>query len=445
MSFAIKSLLHDRAQALIHLETEPGLGCTDPAALGLCAAAAAALLPGQDFDSIEVTLDPNLYKNALRVIIPGTGGKGGIALAAALGALAGDPNLNLQVFSTVDAAALEQAQQLLNTGKVSTAILEGQVGLYVQTVISAGGHTAAATIIGQHDHIVSLTLDGQPQENHPLLRRVAEPDKGIADLERWLMGRSLGELVGLLDELDPDDLDYIQQGIDMNQVLAAYGREHGPGLGVGQALERLVHQGLIHRDLVVEAGILTAAAIDARMAGIMLPAMTLAGSGNLGLAASLPLVAASNFTGDGDRPRLLRAVTLSYLMACYITAQVGRLSALCSSSVAGGAGVAAGVTYLQGGTVDQIGGAITNHLATVALVICDGAKTSCALKVSSAVMAAVRNALLALAGTVVRADDGFVGATPEATIRHLVKLSREGLSPMDTALLDIMLHPELDG
>jgi len=444
VSFAIKTLLHDRAQALIQLETEPGLGCTDPAAIGLSAAAAAALLPSKDFDSIKVTMDPNLYKNAMGVIIPGTAGAGGIGLAAALGAVAGDPNLKLQVFSTVDAAVLEQAQQLLTTGKVSTAILEGQVGLYVQTVICAARHKAAATITGQHDHIVSLTLDGQSQENHPLLRRAAEPDQSIAELERWLISLSLDEMVGLLDGLDPDDLAYIQQGIEMNQVLAAYGREHGPGLGVGQALERLVHQGVIHRDLAVEAGILTAAAIDARMAGITLPAMTLAGSGNLGLAASLPLVAASNFTGDGDRPRLLRAVTLSYLVACYITARIGRLSALCSSSVAGGAGVAAGVTYLRSGTVEQIGGGITNHLATVATIICDGAKTGCALKVSGAVMAAVRNALLALAGTVVRAQEGFIGATAEATIRHLVKLCREGLAPMDTALLNIMLHLQLD-
>ncbi|MBW1917423.1 MAG: serine dehydratase subunit alpha family protein [Deltaproteobacteria bacterium] len=439
MTLAIKNLLHDRARALLRLETEPGLGCTDPAAIGLCAAAAASLLPSKEIDGIEVTLDPKLYKNAAGVVIPATSGQSGIALAAALGALAGDPGLKLQVFARVGPTGLAQAQRLLDEGKVSTAIRRDQIGLFVKTVLIAREHTAEAVITGQHDHIAALSLDGQSQAGHPLLSRATDQDKRLVELEDWLVSLSLGEMLALLDELDADDLSYIQQGIEINQKLADYGLAHGPGLGVGQTQQRLVQQGLISQDQAVWAGILTAAAVDSRMAGVMLPAMTLAGSGNQGLAACLPVVAAAEFVVPYDPQQLLKAVTLSYLVTCYIKAQVGRLSALCGSSVAGGAGAAAGIAYLRGGAVDNIGGAITNHLVTMATVICDGAKTSCALKVGEAGSAAVKNALLALQGTVVKPYDGFIGQHPEDTVRHLGKLCHEGLSPMDAALLDIML------
>lgn len=439
MDFPIKPLLHDRTRALLEVETEPGLGCTDPAAIGLCAAAAASLLSKAEIDALEVTIDPRLFKNAFRAVIPGAGNKSGLTLAAALGAIAGDPSLKLQVFAPVDANGLAKAQRLVEEGKISIHIKQEEKEIYVKTVITARGQTAEAVITGQHSHLAALSLNGQPQVGHPLLSRAGEQDRGLEELEQWLISLSLGDMLDLLDGLDADDLTYIQQGIEMNQRLADYGVAHGPGLGVGQAQQRLVQQGLIAQDQAVWAGILTAAAIDARMAGVLLPAMTLAGSGNQGIAASLPVAAAAQFVLIKDRQLILKAVTLSYLVTCYIKAHVGRLSALCGSSVAGGAGAAAGVVYLQGGAVDKIGGAINNHLACGATVICDGAKSSCALKVGEAAAAAVKNARLALQGTVVRPFDGFIGQNAEDSIRHLGRLSREGLSTMDAALLDIMV------
>jgi len=444
VNLTVKEILHNRARALLHLETAPGLGCTDPAAIGLGAAAAAALLPASEIEAMEVTLDPNLYKNALGVIIPGTGGQGGIALAAALGAVAGDSRLQLQVFSRVDLEATARARALLEAGKVRVNLKEGHPEMYVRTGVSAGGHTAVSLITGRHDHLESLALDGRPLEGHPLWGGGGPPAANLDELQDWLTSLSIGELVELLEDLDDDDLSYIQAGLEMNERLVDYGLEHGPGLGVGRTLQRLVQQGFLGADMALTAGMRTAAGIDARMGGVGLPAMTLVGSGNQGIAASVPLAAAAA-SADLDHPQaLMKGVTLSYLITCAIKALSGRLSALCGSAMAGGAGVAAGVAYLLRGTVEQIGGAVVNHLAGTALVICDGAKTGCALKVGEAVAAAVKSALLSLQGTVVRPRDGFTGQSPEETIRHLGALSRRGLAAMDPVILEIMRRQGAD-
>lgn len=440
MSFTLKDILHNKAKTLLHLETDPGLGCTEPAAIGLCAAAAATLLKGTAIESIEVATDPNIYKNAMGVIIPGSEGQSGIPLAAAMGAVAGDPENRLQIFSTIDKQGLEKAESLLRDGKVSAGIKEGQTGLYVRTVIKAGGHTAETVISGRHDHIESLSLDGESQKDHLLLAGTESKDSNVEDLMQWLTSLSIGEIVDLLDGLDRDDVAYIQRGIDLNMELVKYGLSHGPGLGVGKTQQSLIRQGLLKNDMVLAGGIFASAGIDSRMGGAMLPAMTLAGSGNQGIAASTPIVAVTDFATLEDSLLLVKSVALSYLVTCYIKALAGRIGPLCGSSVAGGAGVAAGVTYLLGGTVEKIGGAIKNHIENFTALICDGAKTSCALKVGEAASSGVKSALMALQGTVVKPVDGIIDESPEATMRNLGKLTRSGLKSMDPAILDIMLH-----
>ncbi|MBU0736418.1 MAG: L-serine ammonia-lyase, iron-sulfur-dependent, subunit alpha [Proteobacteria bacterium] len=440
MGFTLKDILHNKAKHLLHIETDPGLGCTEPAAVGLSAAAAAALLKETSIESIEVATDPNIYKNAMGVIIPGSGGRSGIPLAAAMGAVAGKPENRLQVFSTVDKQGLENAESLLKNGKVSAGIKEGQEGLYVRTIIKAGGHTAEAVITGRHDHIESLSIDGHPQQDHPLLRGMGSEDLSAEELEPWLTSLSLGEMVDLSDNLDRDDITYIQRGIDLNMSLVKYGLSHGPGLGVGKTQQSLLRQGLLKNDMVLAGGMFAAAGIDSRMGGVMLPAMTLAGSGNQGIAAGTPVVAATGFATLEDSLLLIKSVTLSYLVTCYIKTLAGRIGPLCGSAVAGGAGVAAGVTHLLGGTVEKIGGAIKNHIENFATVICDGAKTSCALKVGEATSSGVKSALMALQGTVVKPVDGIIDQTPEATMRNLGKLTRSGLGGMDPAILNIMLN-----
>ena len=445
MGYSIKDILHNNAKRLLHIETEPGLGCTEPAAVGLCAAAAAAMLESKDFSSITVETDPNIYKNAMGVIIPNSGSACGIPLASAMGAAAGDPSLMLQVFATVATEGLAKANALLAAKVVTARIAEGVKGLYVKTTISAGGHTAEVLITGSHDNIVSRVLDGEPvpAASDGCGASGSANGNGQADLMQWLLGMSLDELVDLLDDLDSDDLGYIRKGLELNTALVEHGLSHGPGIGVGRTQLALLRQGLLKKDAVVWAGMRAAAGIDSRMGGVALPAMTLAGSGNQGIAAGMPVAAVAQFAVLEDESLMLKAVTLSYLVTCLIKSATGRLSALCGSGIAGGAGVAAGTAYLLGGTVDTIGGAIKNHLENYTAVICDGAKTSCALKVGEMVASGVKSAMLALHGCVVRPIDGIIDQSAEQTIRNLGTIAQNGMTTMDPTILGIMLAKRL--
>lgn len=442
MPFSIKDVLHNKVRDLLLLETDPGLGCTEPAAVGLCAAGAMSLL-GKDasIESIVVTTDPNIFKNAMGVIIPASEGQCGIPLAASMGAVAGDPGNGLQIFTTVDKAGLEKASIIEKTGKVKAEIGDGQTGLYVRVAVEAGGHSAVAVISGKHDRFEALMLDGTSLTDHVLLKTGKGEEVDTEGFERWLTSLSIGEMVEILDDLDTNDITYINQGVELNRKLVDYGLSCGPGLGIGKTQVSLMRQGLLQKDMSLMAGITASAGIDARMGGAMLPAMTLGGSGNQGIAAGMPIVAVADFARFGDDGDLMiKSVMLSYLITCRIKAHTGRMSAICGSGVAGGAGVAAGSTYLLGGSVEKIGGAIMNHVETCAMVLCDGAKTGCALKVGEAASSAVKSALMALQGTIVKSTDGIIDKTPEKTMVNLGDLSRKGLKKMDSTILDIMLN-----
>ncbi|MFW5837100.1 MAG: L-serine ammonia-lyase, iron-sulfur-dependent, subunit alpha, partial [Desulfovibrionaceae bacterium] len=431
MGFDVKQILHGKARSLIHLETGPGLGCTEPAAIGLATAAAASLLPGGHVDSVHLSTDANIHKNAMGVVTPNSGGRASIPLAAAMGAVGGDPGQGLQVFAAVTQPKLAKARRLVEEGRVAVDIAKDVPGLYVKAVVKAGDAEAVAVIRGQHDNIACLSLNGRELNDHPLLNPAHAAGAGeLPGLEKWLEGLGTPDLLDLLEDMDHEDLDYIRQGLRLNQDLAEYGLRHGPGLGVGRSQLSLMRQGALCKDMPLWGGIHAAAGIDARMGGVALPAMTLAGSGNQGIAAGTPIAAAAEFATLEDETLVLKAVTLSYLITCLIKARVGRLSALCGSAVAAGAGAAAGVAYLLGGTADKVGGAVTNHIENTAALICDGAKTSCALKVGEAAASGVKSALLALSGCVVRPIDGVAGRTGEESMANLGKLSREGLSNM---------------
>ncbi len=439
MGFKIQDILHGKAKSLIHLETDPGLGCTEPAAIGLAAAAAASLLQ-EPPDSILLSSDPNLHRNAMGVVIPNSGGRSSIALAAAMGAMAGDPAMRLQVFASIGKQGLDKALDLVSRGGVTVEIDRAKDTLYVKAVLNAKGQQATCVIEGRHDNIVSLELNGEPVTDSPLMEaKTDEGPESVTELEFWLIDLGLDNIIDLLDDLDSDDFEYMRQGLDLNMALANYGLKHGPGLGVGRTQLSLMRQGLLCKDMALYAGTVAAAGIDSRMGGVSLPAMTLAGSGNQGIAAGTPIAAVSEFLTIEDETLKYKAITLSYLVTCLVKAHVGRLSAICGSAIAGGAGVAAGVCYLMGGTSQKIGGAMTNHIENTSTLICDGAKTSCALKVGDAASSAVKSALLALNGTIVSPVDGIVGRTGEESVANLGALSKKGMQGMTPAILDIML------
>ena len=432
MSYSVKDILK--------IEVAPALGCTEPVAIALGAAAAASLLSGKTIDFIEIWVDPNIYKNGLAVSIPGTNGLVGLDTASAVGALGGDPALKLEVLEPINEAVVAQAEEFIKAGKVKVNLLSEHKGLYIKTILKSRGDTAESVIRDLHDNIVSLKKNGKPVTENELLPRT--PHKGnkseLLEMETWLKGLSLENLIELLDDLDDEDRKFLEEGIRFNLRLAEDGLKHGQGLGVGKSLERLARQGLIKKDMIHEARKLASAAADARMAGVKLPAMSSAGSGNHGLTAILPIKAVADFV-ECDHGTLLEAVCLSHMITAYVKAHTGRLSAVCGWSIAAGAGAAAGITYLMAGNIHHIAGAIKNLTEDLAGVICDGAKAGCALKLATAAGTAVQAALFSLQGVNVLATDGIIGHSPEQTMQNIGTLSTQGMIETDRTILKIML------
>jgi L-cysteine desulfidase len=266
----------------------------------------------------------------------------------------------------------------------------------------------------------------------------------LAKLEGWLKGLPLKRILELIDDLDQGDMESLEESVHYNMLLAEYGLKFAPGLGVGKTLERLVRERLIKKDMILAAKMLTSAAADARMAGVKLPAMSSAGSGNHGLTAVLPIWAAKEFI-ECEEKSILEAIGLSHIITAYVKAHTGRLSAVCGCSIAAGAGATAGVTYLLGGNVQHIAGAITNLTEDLAGIICDGAKASCALKLATAASTAVQAALLSLQGVIVRPRDGIIGASFEQTTQNIGALSTQGMIETDRTILKIMLEKQFSG
>ncbi|NNF47305.1 MAG: serine dehydratase subunit alpha family protein [Desulfofustis sp.] len=434
MPFSVKDILQ--------MEVTPALGCTEPAAIALATAAAASLLKDKEIDGIELWVDPNIYKNGTAAAIPGTNGMTGLDVAAGVGALGGDPQRGLEVLDTVDQLSIDKTKALIASQGLRVHLFE-ESGLHVKASLSSGNDRAVAEIKDLHNNIVHLSLNNEDITDLELLSKVAgnSGKSAMALLEEWLMDLTLDDIYEMIDEIDEDDLKFLKKGVEFNVTLAEHGLKYGSGLGIGKAIERLLKQKLLVKDMATSARILTSAAADARMSGVNLPAMSSAGSGNHGLTAILPIWAIKDFV-DHDEETVLRAIGLSHVITAYVKAHTGRLSAVCGCSVAAGAGATAGITYLVGGDVEHMAGAIKNIMEDLAGVICDGAKAGCALKLNTAAGAAVQAALFSLQGINVQDTDGIIGQSTEQTVKNLGTLSHQGMVETDRTILQIMREKE---
>ena len=223
---------------ILRIEVAPALGCTEPAAVSLCTAAAASVLKTNEVESIAIYLSPSIYKNAFAVAIPGTQGQVGIDLAAGVGFYGGDPNLKLQVLATIQPAHIEAARQLINRGGITIHLLNKTPGIYIRSVVKTAAHTAEAIIEKTHNNLTSLTLNGQNVTDSALMSDIAENRGDIDELEAFLREQSLESLLVLVEQMDEEDYAFVQEGIDSNIKLATHGLAFGCGLGVGKMLER---------------------------------------------------------------------------------------------------------------------------------------------------------------------------------------------------------------
>lgn len=408
-------------------------GCTEPAAIALTAAVAREHLIGEP-THVKVLASVNIIKNAMAAGIPGTDCTG-MNYAAALGAVCGRVDRQLQVVDGATPEDVAKAVELVRSGNVEMGRTPEPDKLYVEVELTNGAHQARAVIRGAHTNVTFI------EEDHREIETAAQ--EAAADpitprvIKETLSIQTIYDFVETLDR-ETDDLHMIEQAIKINSEIAKVGAEGSFGLNIGRHIRQSQESGLMGKDVMLEAVAVTSSAADARMAGANAPVVTNSGSGNQGITATMPIVSAARSLGV-DEERMFRAVTLSHLMAIHIHADFGLLSGLCGATIAA-TGAACGLVYLQGGSAKQIGYAVNNMLGDVTGMLCDGAKADCALKISTCVFTAFNCAAMALRDETVKPTDGIVEQDPEVTIANFVKLGNDGSPKMDDLVLDMLLQ-----
>jgi L-cysteine desulfidase len=403
------------------------MGCTEPVAVTLAVAKARLVGKHESIDELIVDVSPNIYKNGLSVGIPKSD-EVGIAVAGAIGAVAGNPDCGLKIYESIEVEDIECAKLLIKENKLKVGIADTDYKVYVKvTIMSKAGFTEVV-LSGLHNHFSFASHNGQVLLDEPF-----KTNSESFDIRKY-------DLMALIDEVESasfEELSFLLEGLEMNEQIAKAGLENRLGLGVGYSSKQAIDKGLLGDDLANKAMYYTAAASDARMSGISLPVMSSNGSGNNGLTAILPLLAyRDQFEVSDDK--MVRALAISHLLNCYIKSEIGRLSALCSCGISAATGSGAAITWLMDGTREQMTGTIQNMIANLSGMICDGAKNSCALKLATAASTGVKAALWSLNGTIAPAGDGIVGASVEDSIKHLGILSQEGMQLTDRTILNIM-------
>ncbi|MFZ5351974.1 MAG: serine dehydratase subunit alpha family protein [Bacillota bacterium] len=411
-------------------EVVPAMGCTEPVAVALACAKAKQLLDSELIEAADILVSPNIYKNGLGVGVPNTD-EVGLDIAAALGLTGCCPEKSLRLLEDVTPDQLEKAHELLAAGKIRLSVKDTEEKVYVEVKIKAGTNNVKIIISGKHNNIAYIE-----KNNSVMLKKNAEK-ASIESGSDILYNSTIADIINVIEKMKYEELDFLMEGIAMNERIAMTALEKKLGLGVGYGIKKYIENGILGDDLMNNAMMYTAAAADARMAGINMPVMSSNGSGNNGLTAILPIAVYRKKHGTSDE-KTVKALAISHILNCYIKKQIGRLSALCGCAVAAATGASAAITWLMDGSNEKIEGAIKNMIANISGMICDGAKGSCALKVSSAASVAVQSAMLAMNECITSSKNGIIAESAEETIRNLGILSRYGMNETDRVILDIM-------
>ncbi|RDY24404.1 serine dehydratase subunit alpha family protein [Romboutsia maritimum] len=416
---------------ILKAEVKPALGCTEPVALALACAKAKELL-GEDIVKNKILVSPNVYKNGMCVGIPGTE-RLGLKIAAAMGFVGGHSENGLRVLETLDEAQVKESERYMDNSPLDISPANTKEKVYIEVVLEGINHKSKAVIRTKHDNFVYLEKDGEV-----LLDEEPQDQNNEAIKEENIMDNvTIKELVENVEKIDFKDIEFLLEGIKMNEEMANYGLSQKTGIGVGYGIKKSMEDGLLGDDLMNQAMMITAAASDARMAGVKLPVMSSNGSGNHGLTAILPIVAYNRKFPQTDE-KLAKALAISHLVTAYIKNFTGRLSAVCGCGVAASTGATAGLSWLMSGDIRQIEGSIENMVANLSGMICDGAKAGCALKLASAASAAVQSAIIAKQECYVPPMNGIVGSKVEQSIQNLGKISDKGMSVTDEVIINVM-------
>ena len=416
--------------SLVNKEVVPAIGCTEPMAVALCTAKAATTL-GRRPDRIEVFLSPNMLKNAMGVGIPGTG-MIGLPIAVSLGALIGKPEYELEVLKDLTPATLEQGKRYINDADIDIKLKQGNVDkLYIEVVCRAGSDMATAIISGSHTHFVYVERNGEVVMDN-------RGGHGGSDEEEDDIQLNFRLVYDFATTAPLDEISFILKTKEYNMKAAEESIKGNYGHCLGKTMDRPLSHGIFGNNIFSHILSRTASACDARMGGAMIPVMSNSGSGNQGICATNPVVVYAMENENTDE-ELIRALMLSHLTAIYIKQSLGKLSALCGCVVAS-TGSSCGITYLMGGDYTRICNSVKNMVANLTGMICDGAKPSCALKISSGVSTALLSALLSMEGKCVTSAEGIVDDDVDKCIHNLTSIGADAMRATDDMVLDIMTH-----
>lgn len=416
---------------LIHQQVVPAIGCTEPMAVALCVAKATELL-GKVPERIELRLSANILKNAMGVGIPGTG-MIGLPIAVALGALIGRSELGLEVLRDCDKQAVERGKAYIEENRIFISLeQEDKDKLFINALCTADGHEAEARIKTSHTHFVYLRKDEEVLNDN---------DKGNdheSEHENQEPQLTLRKVYDFATETDVEELRFILEAKKLNEAAAASGLKENYGHQLGKTMCSPLGKGIMGESIFSKVLSATSCACDARMAGAMVPVMSNSGSGNQGICATMPVVVFAEENHNTEE-ELIRALIISNLTAIYIKQSLGTLSALCGCVVAS-TGSSCGITYLMGGNFEQISYSVKNMIANLTGMICDGAKPSCALKLTSGVSTAVMSAMLAMQHRYVTSQEGIIDEDVDKSIHNLTNIGKYGMDETDRFVLDIMTH-----
>ena len=410
---------------VLHEELLTALGCTEPIAIALAAATASKTL-GKKPEKLIVDCSGNIIKNVKGVTVPNSGGQKGVEAAAILGAIGGDSENALEVLKGVTEDKIEESKKLVKSGFCEVNLATGVANLYVAVTCVSGDEYAKVEILDKHTNIVTIEKNGEK-----LLDVQKKFNAGEFNKDRSFM--SLEGIFDFIDELDVNDVkDILEHQIDMNTKIAAEGMKNHWGVAYGQKLLKF------HGDQVqYRAMAYASAGSDARMNGCDMGVVINSGSGNQGIAITLPVVEYAKEL-KVSHEKLLQSLALANLIGIYLKLGIGSLSAFCGA-VSAGSSAGAAITYMKGGTRAQVAHTLTNALGNVGGIICDGAKSSCAAKIGTAVHAAL------IAGEMAFADDNFIGGEgivmdeAEDSIRNIARLGRVGIAATDIEILNMMI------
>lgn len=413
--------------ALVKSEVIPAIGCTEPIAVALCVAKAAEVLNKRP-EKITVLLSANILKNAMGVGIPGTG-MIGLPIAVALGALIGKSVYQLEVLKDSTPDAVEAGKRFIEEKRIHISLKDDiEEKLYIEVCCEADADKATAIIAGGHTCFTYITHNGDILLDKQTASCIEE-EEDVLDL-------TLRKVYDFAMTTPLDDIRFILDTARLNKTAAERSFEGEYGHGLGKILRATYEHRIMGDSVFSHILSYTSGACDARMAGAMIPVMSNSGSGNQGISATLPVLVYAEENGKSEE-ELIRALMLSHLTVIYIKQSLGRLSALCGCVVAA-TGSSCGITWLMGGTYEQVAYAVQNMIANLTGMICDGAKPSCALKVTTGVSTAVLSAIMAMENRCVTSVEGIIDEDVDQSIRNLTKIGSKGMNETDKLVLEIM-------